>query len=110
MLENGQAEGVKGGHMQPTPFFGGQHLADARLHLARRLVGEGDGIDMTRRHLQFAHEVGDFGGNHASFTRASTGQNQKRSVSVGDGGALRGIEGGEHGGCGGSTTWKCALG
>ena len=55
-------------------------LADAVLHLARRLVGEGDGQDLARPGAAEAEDVGDAHGQHAGLAGAGAGQHQHRAV------------------------------
>ena len=55
-------------------------LADAVLHLARRLVGEGDGEDLAGPGAAEAEDVGDPHGEHAGLAGAGAGQHQHRAV------------------------------
>ncbi len=55
-------------------------LADALLHLACRLVGEGDGEDFPRPGTTGREDVGEAGGEDAGLAGAGTGQHQDRSV------------------------------
>ena len=72
-------------------------LADAVLHLARRLVGEGDGEDLARPGAAGREDVGDAHGQHAGFAGAGAGQHQHRAVERLDREPLLGIEPGEIG-------------
>ena len=55
--------------------------ADALLHLARRLVGEGDGEDLASgRARPVREDVGDARGQHARLAGAGAGQHQHRPV------------------------------
>ncbi len=56
------------------------HLADAVLHLARRLVGEGDGQDLARMRAAEIEDVGDARGQNAGFSGSRAGQHQDRPV------------------------------
>ncbi len=55
-------------------------LADAVLHLARRLVGEGDGEDFARPGAAGGKNVGDAHGEDAGLAGAGAGQHQHRAV------------------------------
>jgi hypothetical protein len=72
-----------------------QHLAEAQLHLARRLVGEGDGEDFAGPGPPGAQDVGDAAGQHAGFAGAGTRQDQHRPLQRLHRLALLGIEAGE---------------
>ena len=61
---------------------------DAVEHLARRLVGEGDGEDLRGPGAAGDQQVGDAGGEHARLAGAGAGQHQQRPALVGDGQAL----------------------
>ena len=56
------------------------HQADAALHLARRLVGEGDRQDLVRPRPPRGENVRDARGQHARFAGAGPGQHQHRPV------------------------------
>ena len=71
--------------------------ADALLHLARGLVGEGDGEDVERARLAGGDEMGDARRQHARLAGAGAGQDEHRPVGRLDGGALLGVEAGEVG-------------
>ncbi len=57
-----------------------EHLAEAELHLARGLVGEGHRQDFVRPRPALAQDMGDAGGQHAGLAGAGAGQHQNRSV------------------------------
>ncbi len=90
--QNRQTQTMKGGHQQPAPGSPLQTLGDARLHLPRRLVGKGDGGNVTRRHLLLLDEMHNFLGNDARFTGASAGKDEQRSVHMAHRLPLRGVE------------------
>jgi len=69
--------------------------ADALLHLARRLVGEGDGQDLARIGAVGREDMGDAGGQHARLAGAGAGQHQHGTVERLDRLALFRIEAGE---------------
>ena len=70
-------------------------LADASLHLARRLVGEGHGQNFARPRAAGGEDVGDTHGEHARLAGAGAGQHQHRAVERLDCEPLFGIEPGE---------------
>ena len=70
-------------------------VADAVLHLARRLVGEGDGENLAGPGAAEAENVGDAHGEHAGLAGAGAGQHQHRAVERLDRQPLFGIEPGE---------------
>ena len=53
--------------------------ANAFAHLARRLVGEGDGEDLARPRLAAGDEVGKASGQRRGFSGARTGEDEHRS-------------------------------
>ena len=55
---------------------------DARPHLFRRFVGEGDGEDPVRLGQPLADEVGDAVGDDARLAGARAGQDQQRAVGL----------------------------
>ena len=59
-----------------------------RAHLARRLVGEGDGENAPGRRVAGGEEVGDAPGEHACLARAGPGNDQERAAAVLHRGAL----------------------
>jgi hypothetical protein len=67
-------------------------LADALLHLLRRLVGEGDGGDLARLDAIVLDQPGDLLRDDARFARAGAGQHQQGAVEVAHGFELRRIE------------------
>ena len=69
-----------------------QQALDALLHLAGRLVGEGDGHHCFGRHAQLAHQPGDAIGDDARLARAGPGQDELRPAAVGHGGELLRIQ------------------
>ena len=71
------------------------HRADALLHLARRLVGEGDGEDFGRPRAAEAEDVRDARGQHPGLAGAGAGQHQHRAVQRLDRLPLLGVEVGE---------------
>ena len=69
----------------------GQRL-DALAHLARRLVGEGDGEDFLAARAADGEDMGDAGGQHPGLADAGAGEHQHRPVERLDGAPLLGIE------------------
>ena len=70
---------------------------DPGRHLAGRLVGEGDGQDLVRRHVPRGQQVGDPVGEHPGLARARAGHDKQRAALVHDGSALLRIESVEKG-------------
>ena len=70
-------------------------VADAGLHLARRLVGEGDGQDLAGPGAAGGEDMGDAHGEHAGLAGAGAGQHQHRAVERLDREPLFRIEPGE---------------
>ena len=71
--------------------------ADAHFHLARRLVGEGDGEDFVRPSAVRCQDMRDAGGEYAGLAGAGTGQNQHGAVQRFDGAALLVVDAGQIG-------------
>ncbi len=86
------ADGVEGAEPGHALDHLADHLADALLHLARRLVGEGDAEDLARPRPPGGEDVGDAGGQHAGLAGARAGQHQHRPVQAFHRLALLGIE------------------
>ena len=82
---------------EPRHAFDGlaEHLAEPQLHLARGLVGEGDGEDFAGPGAALAEDVGDAAGQHAGLAGAGARQHQHRAVQRFHRLALLGIEAGE---------------
>ena len=95
--QNLHADRMEGAHPRHALDDLADHLADARLHLARRLVGEGDGEDFRGPRAAEVEDVGDAGGQHAGLAGAGAGQHQHRAVQGLDRLALFGVEVGEIG-------------
>ncbi len=66
--------------------------ADALLHLARRLVGEGDGEDLRGKGEAERQDVGDAGGQHARLAGAGAGQHEHGALGGLDGQPLLGVQ------------------
>ena len=71
-----QPQRVEGGDHQPTRLFATQRLPDTLFHLARRLIGKGHRRDMSRLITATADQMGDFIGDHTSFTGTRARQHQ----------------------------------
>ena len=67
-------------------------VADAVLHLARRLVGEGDGEDLAGPGAAGGEDMGDAGGEHAGLAGAGAGEHQHRPVQRLDREPLLGVQ------------------
>ena len=63
-----------------------------RGHLARGLVGEGDGQDLARGDVALRQQVGDPVGQHPGLARARAGHDEQRAALVHDGGPLLGVQ------------------
>ena len=92
MLGADRVEGAEPGHALDR---GADQLADALLHLARGLVGEGDRENFGGRARPGVEDVGDAGGQHARLAGAGAGQHQHRAFDRLDRLALLGVEAGE---------------
>ena len=71
-----QPQRVKSGDHQPARLFATQRLPDTLFHLARRLIGKGHRRDMSRLITATADQMGDFIGDHTSFTGTRARQHQ----------------------------------
>ena len=61
---------------------GPEHPGDARLHLARGLVGERHREDAVGRHTVMLDQVGDAGRQHPGLARPRAGQDEDRSLEM----------------------------
>ena len=91
------ADGMEGAEPRHALDHLADDVADAVLHLARRLVGEGDGEDFARPGAAEAENMGDAHGEHAGLAGAGAGQHQHRAVERLHRLPLLGIEPGEIG-------------
>ena len=89
------ADGVEGAEPRHALDHVADDLADAVLHLARRLVGEGDGENFTRAGAAGGEDMGDAHREHAGLAGAGAGQHQHRAVEALDRQPLFGIEPGQ---------------
>ena len=87
-----RVEGAEPGHALDDAA---DQLADAFLHLARRLVGEGHREDLRGKGAARRQNVGDAGGQHARLAGAGAGQHQHRAVQCFDRLALLGVHAAE---------------
>ena len=85
-----EAEGVKGRDGEPLGLLALEQGRHARLHFARRLVGEGHGSDARRRDAAF--QQGDFARDHRRLATAGAGEHQQRTADVAHGFFLSGIQ------------------
>ncbi len=88
-LHAGGVEGAEPGHALHRLA---DEMGDPLLHLARRLVGEGDGEDLGGEGAALVEDVGDAGGQHPRLAGAGAGQHEDRAVQRLDRRALLGIE------------------
>ncbi len=104
-----RVEGAEPGH--PLDRAAGD-FRDALLHLARGLVGEGDGEDLARPRLAGSDQIGEAGGEGGGLAGAGAGEDQHRAFGREHGLPLRRVEAGEPwgfgGGCG--TFGHCLRG
>ena len=78
--EQARAGGVEGADPHAARSAAGE-LLDALAHLARRLVGEGDGEDAIGPHAT-TEQLGDAEGDDARLARAGAGEDQKRPAGM----------------------------
>ena len=74
------ADRVEGAQPLHALDHAADEIADAVLHLARRLVGEGDGEDLPGLGAAGGEQMGDAGGEHARLAGAGAGQHQNRPL------------------------------
>ena len=91
------ADGMEGAEPLHALDHAADQGADALLHLARRLVGEGDGEDLARPGAARGEDVGEARGQDARLAGAGAGQHQHRAVGRQHGLALLRVEAGEIG-------------
>ncbi len=80
-----------------TRLPGTQRL-DALPHFAGGLVGEGDGQDVATARTPCSQQPGDAAGDDARLAAAGPGEDEQRTLEMGDGFGLGGSEIGEQGG------------
>ena len=90
--QDADRERVEGAEPRHALDDAADELADARLHLARGLVGEGDGEDLVRPRPAGVEQVRDAGGQRPGLAGAGAGQHQHRAVERLDRGALRRVQ------------------
>ena len=94
------ADGVEGAEPRHALDHLADVFADPLLHLARRLVGEGDGEDFGGPRPAQAQDVRDAGGEDAGLAGSGAGQHQHRAVQRLDRELLLGVQPGEIRGAG----------
>ena len=67
-------------------------MPDPLFHLARRLVGEGDGENLGGECFASRNHVGNTGGENACFARSGTRENKNGAVNCFDRTALLGVQ------------------
>ena len=85
------------GHDPHGPGPGAHQGGDPRRHLARRLVGKGDGQDLVRRHVAGGEQIRDPVRQHPGLSRPGARHDEQRAALVHDGRALLWIESVEEG-------------
>ena len=93
--QDAAADGVEGAEPWHAFHRLAEHLAQPQLHLARRLVGEGDREDFAGPGTAEAQNMGDAAGQYPCFAGARAGQHQHRAVQRFHRRALLGIEASE---------------
>jgi hypothetical protein len=83
------AAGSVEGHDPGALGFAAEQRDEARAHLRRRPVGEGDGQDLVRLDAAGAHQVSDPVGEHPRLARARARDDEQRPFGRHDGVALR---------------------
>ena len=73
-----RADRMKGAEPLHPLDHAADEVADAVLHLPRRLVGEGDAEDLPGLGLAGGEEMGDAGGQHARLAGPGAGEHQHR--------------------------------
>ena len=91
LTEDPRAGGVEGHHPHDARGGAGQR-PDPLLHLAGRLVGEGDREDLARARHSRGQQVSDPVGQDPGLARAGAGEHQQRPLAVLHGIGLRRIE------------------
>ena len=86
------ADGVEGAEPRHALDGAADEIADALLHLARRLVGEGDGEDLAGERTARGEDVGDARRQHARLAGAGAGEHEHGAVERFDGRALLRVE------------------
>ena len=86
------ADGVEGAEPRHALDGAADEIADALLHLARRLVGEGDGEDLAGEGAARGEDVGDARRQHARLAGAGAGEHEHGAVERFDGRALLRVE------------------
>ncbi len=86
------ANRMEGAHPRHALDHLADHLPDAQFHLARRLVGEGDGEDFLRPRFAEIEDVRDACRQYPGFPGSRARQHQHRPVQRLDRLALLGVE------------------
>ncbi len=86
---------MEGGDDHPANPFLAHQLFDPLLHLAGRLVGEGDRQQLAGVDPPLLNQVGDTVGDHPGLARAGAGQQQQGAFGVANRGKLFLVQGGK---------------
>ncbi len=81
--KNHRRRGVEGAHHQLVRLEA-EELDEPLAHLARGLVGEGDGEDAPRRDAAHLDQVGHPAGDDARLAAARAGQHEERAIPMED--------------------------
>jgi len=84
---------VEGADPDLTADAVAEELMDSAVEFLRRLVGEGEGEDLLRRHTPRSDEVGDAIGDDARFAGSRSREDKQRGIPEIDGLALLFVEG-----------------
>jgi hypothetical protein len=90
--EDAHAGGMEGGHDGRAHTDGREQGFHAARHLLRRLVGEGDGDQVTRVDATYAEHVGDAVRDDARLAAAGAGKDEERTFGGEHGLALGGVQ------------------
>src|SRR5690606_6778998 len=91
LAQQSRAQRVKGADGQTVGGIAAEQLLNALVHLARGLVGEGDGGDVLRSNAALAHLVSDLVRDDAGLAAARACQDEERCIKVPNGFALLGV-------------------
>ena len=82
---------MEGRDHQTARLFAPQGLRHTLLHLARRLIGKGNGGDLACGVATHPDQMSDLIGDHSRLTGSGTGEDQTGACNIFDGLLLTGI-------------------